>query len=401
MLENDTENKATNVDDLLENDTKNKIANVEGLLKGELATVTSLKCSTEDSKSYLMNTLEKLSSNFSSDDIVEDAHMLPQFFKTLNDSLAKVDSNLIILKDLENSINSILFSISLQYSTNTIDLDELDKQLNLYNLKKMESKNDILNNSTYVERFISSAKPIINDLTETIDNSKENIIKQFKENRDNAVDKTPAIDTSNTNEITAEKLDCKTIVIEKCDNNECNSNESVSNEFNNNDSSNKLNGNEFINDSNSHDSNNNKKDSILYKPYKINENDTLLISEKQEKVFLPYSLQDLAQFTKDADKSVEDVIRENFIIPISTFKNPTISRFKEAFNLAKNKSKCSLLKSFNFAVEIMFKYSLNPAIIVACKNVDELKDYLNCLKEQKLDLFKAFKIKYEINPMKI
>ena len=49
----------------------------------------------------------------------------------------------------------------------------------------------------------------------------------------------------------------------------------------------------------------------------------------------------------------------------------------------------------------MFKYSLNPAIIVACKNVDELKDYLNCLKEQKLDLFKAFKIKYEINPMKI
>ena len=101
------------------------------------------------------------------------------FFKTLNDSLAKVDSNLIILKNLENSINSILFSISLQYSTNTIDLDELDKQLNLYNLKKMESKNDILNNSTYVERFISSAKPIINDLTETIDNSKENIIKQF------------------------------------------------------------------------------------------------------------------------------------------------------------------------------------------------------------------------------
>ncbi len=52
--------------------------------------------------------------------------------------------------------------------------------MNLYNLKKMESKNDILNNSTYVERFISSAKPIINDLTETIDNSKENIIKQFK-----------------------------------------------------------------------------------------------------------------------------------------------------------------------------------------------------------------------------
>lgn len=397
MLENDIENKTTNVDYLLENDAENKIANVEGLLKGELATVTSLKCSTEDSKSYLMNTLEKLSSNFSSDDIVEDAHMLPQFFKTLNDSLAKVDSNLIILKNLENSINSILFSISLQYSTNTIDLDELDKQLNLYNLKKMESKNDILNNSTYVERFISSAKPIINDLTETIDNSKENIIKQFKENRDNAAGKMSDIDTSNVNTISVESFDKKSVVNEEYSVRECNNNEFDNYECNNKET----NDNELNNNSNSYDSNNNKKDSILYKPYKINENDTLLISEKQEKVFLPYSLQDLVQFTKDSDKSVEDVIRENFIIPISTFKNPTISRFKEAFNLAKNKSKCSLLKSFNFAVEIMFKYSLNPAIIVACKNVDELKDYLNCLKEQKLDLFKAFKIKYEINPMKI
>ncbi len=43
MLENDIENKTTNVDYLLENDAENKIANVEGLLKGELATVTSLK----------------------------------------------------------------------------------------------------------------------------------------------------------------------------------------------------------------------------------------------------------------------------------------------------------------------------------------------------------------------
>ena len=49
----------------------------------------------------------------------------------------------------------------------------------------------------------------------------------------------------------------------------------------------------------------------------------------------------------------------------------------------------------------MFKRNLNPAIIVACKNVDELNDYLNCLEEQKLDKFKAFKIKYEMNPMKI
>ena len=140
---------------------------------------------------------------------------------------------------------------------------------------------------------------------------------------------------------------------------------------------------------------------ILYKPYKIQENNTLLISEKQEKIFLPYTLSDLSKYTIDTEKSLEDIVRENFIIPLHTFRNPTISRFKETYNLARNKSNYSLFKSFNFAVEVMFKRNLNPAIIVACKNIDELKDYLNCLKEQKLDAFKAFNIKYEMNPMKI
>lgn len=333
---------------MLNNNIESTITNVENSLKNELSTIINLKDSTNNNKNYLMNTLEKLSDNFTSDNIIEEPQMLPQLFKTLNDTLSKANSNLLILKDLENAINSILFSISMQCSNNTINLENLEKQLNLYNLKKMESKNIILNNSTYIERFITSTKAILNNLTECTKNTKKDIIREFKENRQNNSNINNSKETSNKSNI-----------------------------------------------------NNEYKEDILYKPYKLNENDTLLISEKQDKIFLPYTLQDLNNFTSISEKSIEEVIRENFIIPLNKFKNPTISRFKETYNLAKNKSNYSTLKSFNLAVETMFKYSLNPAIIVACKNADELKNYLNCLKEQRLDLFKPFKIKYEINPMKI
>jgi len=327
-----------------------KITNVENLLKNEMCSILKLKDSTENDKKYLMNSLETLSNNFNAENIIEEAHMLPQLFKSLNDSLAKVNSNLLIMKDLENTINSILFAISLQKSNETLNTDDLEHQLNLYNLKKMETKTDILNNNAYIQKFITSTKPIITTLTDNIKNSKENLIKEFKEKQkaENTVE------TTNNSEI----------------NTSINSDIAEVNE-------------------------------VLYKPYKVQENDTLLISEKQEKVYLPYTLSELAEYTKDTEKSLEDVIRENFVISLNTFKNPTISRFKETYNLAKNKSNYSSFKSLNFAFEVMFKRSVNPAIVVACKNVDELKDYLTCLKEQKLDLFKAFKIKYEINPMKV
>jgi len=351
---------------MLNLEMEEKIKNVETLLKDELSTIINLKTSAENDKKYLMNSLETLSNDFNTNSIIEESYMLPQLFKSLNDSIAKTNSNLLILKNLETNINSILFTISMQISTNTMDINDLNNQLNMYNVRKQETKNDILNNSTYVQKFIASTKTVIDSFVSDIENSKENIIRQFKENKANATSGCGAAISSNSVHNT--NTDDKTI---------------FSNQFNTEEAD------------LSHDNN------TLYTPYKIQENDTLLISEKQEKVFLPYTLSDLSEFTKDTEKSLEDVVRENFVVSLHTFKNPTISRFKAAYNLARNKSNYSLLKSFNFAVEIMFKYNLNPAIILACKTVDELKDYLNCLKEQKLDLFKPFKIKYEMNPMKI
>lgn len=354
---------------MLNLEMEEKIKNVETLLKDELSTIISLKTTTESDKKYLMNSLETLSNGFNTNSIIEESYMLPQLFKSLNDSIAKANSNLLILKDLETNINSILFTISMQISTNTIDINDLNNQLNLYNVRKQDTKNDILNNSTYVQKFITSTKVVIDSFVSDIKNSKENTIKQFKENKANVASSSRAAISSNS-----------------VNNSSIETNTTLDNQFNSENT-------EFT--ESSHNNN------ILYTPYKVKENDTLLISEKQEKVFLPYTLSDLSEFTKDTEKSLEDIVRENFVVSLHTFKNPTISRFKVAYNLARNKSNYSLLKSFNFAVEIMFKYNLNPAIILACKTVDELKDYLNCLKEQKLDLFKHFKIKYEMNPMKI
>lgn len=330
---------------MLDVKVQEKILNVENMLKNELENINNLEQSTQNDKKYLIGSLEILSKNFNVDNIVEESYMLPQLLKSLNDSIEKANVNINILNELENSINSILFTISMQISNENINEEDISNQLNLYNLKKMENKNEILNNTTYIEKFISSSKPIINTLNDETSTSKEDIIREFKEKRK---------------------------------------------EDNENKVANSINMDEA-----------NKNEDILYKPYKIQENNTLLISEKQEKIFLPYTLSDLSKYTVDTEKNLEDIVRENFIIPLHTFRNPTISRFKETYNLARNKSNCSLLKSFNFAVEVMFKRNLNPAIIVACKNVEELNDYLNCLKEQKLDAFKAFKIKYEMNPMKI
>lgn len=319
-----------------------KITNVEISLKNEQSTIIQLKDSTVSNKKYLMDTLEILSNNFNTNNIIDEPYMLPHLFRTLNESLSKVNSNILKLNDLESTINNIILLLQQDDMASPSLKEDIHTKLNSYNLKKMEYKTTILNNSAYIDKFISSSKNLIDDLTENIENSKENLIKQFKENRKNNISPANTEPTSSSNE-----------------------------------------------------------DTPLYKSYKIQENNTLLISEKQAKVFLPYTLKDLYKFSENNEDNIEEIIRENFVISLNAFKNPTISRFKETYNLAKNKSGLSLLKSFQISVETMFDYNLNPAIIMACKNIDELKSYLTCLKEQKLDLFKPFKIKYEMNPMKI
>lgn len=128
---------------------------------------------------------------------------------------------------------------------------------------------------------------------------------------------------------------------------------------------------------------------------------TLLISEKTQKVYLPYNIEDvLEKFNNQPNtyNNLEDVISKEYTLPLSKYKNPMSSRFKESFSLMKYKEHASFFKSFNLALELSHNSLLNPAIITACKNLDELNAYLDCLHSNELDKFTFFNIVFEILP---
>ena len=134
----------------------------------------------------------------------------------------------------------------------------------------------------------------------------------------------------------------------------------------------------------------------------IVDNDTLVISDTNKNVILPYKVVDLESKLKNNKKykSLQDVINNEYTIPIETFKNPTKSRFREAFQLMKKKEHGSLKEAIELGFELMFQSDLNPAVIAACKDLDELDIYLDCLDDNELDKFSCFKIKYDIPPTK-
>lgn len=133
---------------------------------------------------------------------------------------------------------------------------------------------------------------------------------------------------------------------------------------------------------------------------KLSDNKTLLISEKQNKVFLPYTIYDLEVILDRHHNysNLQDIIYDRYILPLSRFKYPIISRFKETFYLMRHKEKASIAESLDLALELSFNSLLNPAVIAACKNLDELDIYLDCLNNNDLDNFTIFNIQYDISP---
>ena len=132
-------------------------------------------------------------------------------------------------------------------------------------------------------------------------------------------------------------------------------------------------------------------------------NDTLIISEKQNKIFLPYSVDELKRYLRSYPEfysSPAEVVEQEFIIPLDTFlKHPAKTRFYETYNLIRNRQGRSILYSLISAFELLGKYNLNPAIIAACKTEEQLDTYLYYLNSNKLKKFNLFNIIYEINPL--
>ena len=124
---------------------------------------------------------------------------------------------------------------------------------------------------------------------------------------------------------------------------------------------------------------------------------TLFVSEKNGNAILPYSTNELENYFSNYPEkysSIQDIIDKEYTISTKSFHNASMSRFKETFNLAR-KSKLSFIKSLNLANELFFNTNVDPIIIRACNNINELYIYLSCLEDNVLNEFKCFKIIYE------
>lgn len=132
----------------------------------------------------------------------------------------------------------------------------------------------------------------------------------------------------------------------------------------------------------------------------ICDNKTLLISEETQKVYLPYTIEDVMKKLRTSDEyqTVQEIIDNEYTLPLSTFKMPIISRFKEAYRFMRVKEKSSVYAAVDLAVELMFNSNLNPAVIRAAKDLKELNIYLDCLYENEVEKFDCFKIVYKVLP---
>ena len=126
---------------------------------------------------------------------------------------------------------------------------------------------------------------------------------------------------------------------------------------------------------------------------------TLIVSETSGNVILPYEISKLNGLLENGKYStIDEIINQEYTLPISMFKNPFIARFREAFKLMRNKEKNSIKEAFDLGTELMFNYNLHPAIISACKNLDELDIYLDYLENGETNKFDCFKVVFELPP---
>jgi hypothetical protein len=134
----------------------------------------------------------------------------------------------------------------------------------------------------------------------------------------------------------------------------------------------------------------------------VEDNDTLLISEKQGKIFLPYTVNDLEQYLEeypDEYKSLSDVVNQEYIVSIDKYRHQSISRFREMYYLMRDVEMKSVIESFKRAVEVMFDSRINSTIIAACRTEEQVNNYIYCVERNDLDSFKDFKIVFDMAPM--
>lgn len=133
------------------------------------------------------------------------------------------------------------------------------------------------------------------------------------------------------------------------------------------------------------------------------DNLVLKVSEKSQIVELPYTKAEVEKFLElypNDYQTPEDVIIKEFTGAYSMYnKHPVLARFREAYYLSRTKEMKSIIDSFTFAKNMMFKGEINPTIIAAVKSQKQLEDYITCLQNNTLSDFPHFKIVFEVSPI--
>ena len=270
--------------------------------------------------------------------------------KVFQVQINKINSSLEVLTNLLNDINA----------TGKTNVEK--KILNKYNQKYKEIKNNYIANSIFEEQTTESyINALMSDLAKTLENMKEEYIKDM-------------------NKIIEEKENCK-YAEEKNDMQYAEDKE-----------------NSAMQKENTIET----KEEKANKTIQLKNNNTLLISEKLGKVVLPYRAEEVLEILKNENNkynSAEEVIEDKFIRKLSDFKIQFASRYKETMKLARERENYNFGDAVLIATEMMRKRFLHPAIISACRTLDELDVYLDCLDKNELEDFKIFKIKYELYPM--
>lgn len=131
----------------------------------------------------------------------------------------------------------------------------------------------------------------------------------------------------------------------------------------------------------------------------LEDNKTLVISEEDGKVYLPYTKADVKKdMTQNKGKKISELIEQKYILPLDRFKNSMKARFVEGYNLMYKREGKSRKSAIFLGLELMFESNLHPAIISACKTLEELDIYLDCLEDNELEKFSCFKIIYKSLP---
>jgi len=131
----------------------------------------------------------------------------------------------------------------------------------------------------------------------------------------------------------------------------------------------------------------------------LEDNKTLVISEEDGKVYLPYTKAEVKEdMAQSKGKKISELIEEKYILPLDRFKNSMKARFVEGYNLMYKREGKSRKSAFFLGLELMFETNLHPAIISACKSIEELDIYLDCLEDNELEKFSCFKIIYKSLP---